>query len=160
MFFREYGVAVYAKERLAIRRRTFGNCAIEVICFQWSACSVVALYKSPANSCPLQRLLELLEETLVGLATELGTAEGNILIVGDFNVDLAKHDTAACRQLVLWMMSRGLRHVDVGATTDLVSKIDQIWANFDLGQPTQTLDCYYSDHKQLLVSMPDSFQHL
>ena len=89
-----------------------------------------------------------------------GQTRTQCLIVGDFNVDLAKRDTAACRQLMEWMTSRRLTHVDVGATTDLVSKIDQIWANFDLGQPTQTLDCYYSDHKQLLVSMPDSFQHL
>ena len=135
---------------LSIVRRSFANCAVEVVRFRWSNCTVVALYKSPKSTCPLWQLLHLLGQALAG------TDQQNILIVGDFNVNMAKCDAAECRELVQWMAARGFIHQNVGSTTDLVSQIDQIWANFQLGHPTQTLNCYYSDHKQLLVCLPSS----
>ena len=53
-----------------------------------------------------------------------------------------------------WDLVHGFTFHDVGSTTDLLTQIDQICSNFDLGEPTQTLDSYYSDHKPLLLSLP------
>ncbi len=152
--FSNYGIAIYSKEQLTVRRRCLSEardgCAIEVVAFEWQEnFSVVALYKSPKSGYNLEQLFRML--------TDVVDTTKKTVIVGDFNVDLkADRHAADARRLREWMEARQFVFRDVGPTTDsaAASAIDQIWSNSPLGDPTQTLDSHYSDHKKLLICLP------
>ncbi len=152
--FSNYGIAIYSKEQLVVRRRCLpearGGYAVEVVAFEWQQnFSVVALYKSPDRGYKLEQLLEML--------TDVVDTNKKTVIVGDFNIDLkADRHVADARRLREWMETRQFVNRDVGPTTDsaAASAIDQIWSNSPLGEPTQTLDSFCSDHKKMLVCLP------
>ncbi|MCP4494470.1 MAG: hypothetical protein GY820_45305 [Gammaproteobacteria bacterium] len=110
---------------------------------------IITVYKSPKAEAQLQILLDLLANIL----HQQSNGE-RVMIVGDFNVDLLKCDQRDSKKLVEWMEENGFQNEPIGPTTDHATIIDQIWANCPLGQPTQTMDCYYSDHKKILATLP------
>ena len=149
-WFRNYGLSVYSKKPVEVTRLRVGGGAIEVVRFRWAGTTVLGLYKSPANEWKLGQLLDLLEPLLpVG-----GVDEEKVIIVGDFNVNMRKRDLIDTRRLIERMEAQKFTHHDVGCTTDFLTQIDQIWSNFKLSEPTQSLDSYFSDHKPLLISLP------
>jgi exonuclease III len=145
--FRLYGVAVYSKEALVVKRHTEGYGALELVSFEFSGWLVIGLYKSPTCA-RLNRLLEVMDQFL------LERQGMEVIIMGDFNVDLYDVERADGGALRTWMEERHLSHRDVGTTTHRRTAIDQIWTSAPLGSPTQTVFAYYSDHLPLLASLP------
>ena len=147
-WFRNYGIAVYSKTPLEVERFSVGQCAIEVAAFSFHNHLILALYRSPSKGTVVQ-LLELLDE-----ARRRHMAEDMVVVVGDFNVDLLRGgDASSSRILRAWMEGHDLVYRDLGPTTDQATAIDQLWANCQLGDNCQTLDCHYSDHKKILISL-------
>jgi hypothetical protein len=149
--FRHYGLSVFSKVPLVVRRESENDGAVEVVSFQHAEWSVIGLYKSPNKTlAPLGSLLTLLERVL----PQDGGAR--VIVVGDSNVDMAKsgRDTSDRRRLVAWMTDKGLIHHDVGSTTELISAIDQIWSTQPLSPDSMAIYSYYSDHMKLLVYLP------
>ncbi|MCP4491148.1 MAG: hypothetical protein GY820_28105 [Gammaproteobacteria bacterium] len=142
-------MAIYSKEELEIRREERLEGAIEASWFTISNHLIIAIYKSPKAEAQLQILLDLLSNIL-----HRQSKREKVVIVGDFNVDLLKCDQRDSMKLVKWMEENGFQNEPIGPTTDHATVIDQIWANCPLGQPTQTMDCYYSDHKKILATLP------
>ncbi len=146
--FRSYGISVYSKHPLEVRRYYAGP-RIEVVAFTCDGRLIIALYRSP-NFTTVPQLLLLLQQVL----RERADLVDEVVIVGDFNVNMMNTDLVDSRKLRQWMQAGDYGYVDVGSTTDQVSAIDQIWADCHLSPATQTLHCYYADHKKLLIVMP------
>ncbi len=145
---RQYGIAVYSKTPLEVTRSETAESALEVVSFYVGRHLVLALYCSPSKG-TLQQLLELLFS-----AWHQRLAEADrVVIVGDFNVDLSNEENAKTRLLTKWMADHSFRLFPVGPTNDAGSCIDHVWHNGFIGGPNQTLDCHYSDHKNILVTL-------
>ena len=75
---------------------------------------------------------------------------GQTVILGDFNMDA----NAQC-SLVDMMLQNKFKQLVKGYTTDYRTTIDHIYSNIENGSiTTGTLECYYSDHKPILVCIP------
>ncbi len=145
---RHYGIAVYSKTPLEVRRYETAQCAIEVVSFYVGQHLVLAVYWSPFKG-TLQELLDLLFS-----AWHERLAEANrVVIVGDFNVDVSRDENTKMRLLTNWMAQQFFHLFALGPMNEVDRCIKHVWHNEFIGGPNETFYCKCSTHKNVVITL-------
>ena len=106
--------------------------------------TVIGLYKAPtpANTISIEHCLLQVHNMF----------DNNVVIVGDFNLNW-NHTQHRCKLNSL-MEPYNMKQIQTGVTTDYGSILDLVFTRTDnLLIATTTLECYYSDHKPICISI-------
>ena len=145
-----YGIAVHYQPSLGhleIQHEavSYGNgCVVEYIVFNISAynVTVIALYSSPKTT------NDQLKTVLQSIFTQLEkSGQMNIILVGDFNINLLKYPTNRITQYL-----NNYRQCVSTSTTDYDSLLDHLYTDIDCDRlQVNLLESYFSDHKGVVA---------
>ncbi|XP_069136358.1 uncharacterized protein [Argopecten irradians] len=126
----------YSTENIEFSYLSFNLCDSEVQC--------VVIYKKPA--CPISHFYTIMKDHLVPLLK----LNENLVIMGDFNVDLTK---AGCNTFITFMESTFHCTQSINqSTTKMKSQLDLIFTNFG-ERETGVLEAYWSDHNMVYCAV-------
>jgi len=119
-----------------------GNHHIDLILFQLGSTSFITSYKSPKTPDPV------FFATLLNLIDKYCEIDRNLVILGDFNINLLNSNLSNVNNDLSYKYSLVSCLPTDCVTTDYGTQIDVILANYSINQ-CGTYESYFSDHKPI-----------
>lgn len=157
---RRGGVCIFCRDNIAFRKISSLNCLSQDFCFELCGielsdikCTIICIYRTP-NSNPLT-FLEQLEKLLFNLRHKINS---NIIITGDFNIDLLKNTNIKTNFIRITEIFNFIIHIREPTRGN--SCLDQILSN--IPQATgEILNLNLSDHNTgQLLTVPLQKKHI
>ncbi|CAG2195137.1 unnamed protein product [Mytilus edulis] len=140
------GVGIYVRNQQQYTQLTFESCNIECVGLRIEniKTNIVVIYRPESYTTSI--FLEQLQRLLVAIPQD----DGSTIVLGDFNEDILKSNSA----IEMFMKQFGFMQILHNPTTDGDTLIDHVYVRGKLQISLDTIQTYYSYHNMVLLQIP------
>ncbi|XP_071153638.1 uncharacterized protein [Mytilus edulis] len=140
------GVGIYVRNQQQYTQLTFESCNIECVGLRIEniKTNIVVIYRPESYTTSI--FLEQLQRLLVAIPQD----DGSTIVLGDFNEDILKSNSA----IQMFMKQFGFMQILHNPTTNGDTLIDHVYVRGKLQISLDTIQTYYSYHNMVLLQIP------